>query len=166
MTTTNSNQTILKVIEQRDYDRYVFITYLENKIVGLNFHHGIGDLDVSFSTPCSRLTDIYKKVAKFDSNKTEEQKINKAINLYCEAFIFVNDEPYNLCKEQRDLIMKALNYYISTSERFNSLPTQTESYELFDIMQLSAMMNYPIQVVISDEEKINFSKHGIDFPMQ
>jgi len=32
-------------------------------------------------------------------------------------------------------------------------------------MQLAPMFNYPIEVVISEEEKIDFSKYGIDFPM-
>jgi hypothetical protein len=63
------------------------------------------------------------------------------------------------------LIKKALNYYIATSEEFNRNPTQEDIYEIFDMMQLSPMMNYPIQVVISEEEKNNFSKHGIDFPI-
>jgi hypothetical protein len=159
------DNTILKVVEQKEYDRYVFITYESNAIVGLNFHFGIGDLDMDFAKPCPRLTEIFNKVAKFDANKSEEQKINKAINLFCEAFIYVNDEPYTLCVEQRELIKKALEFYVQMSDKFNVNRTHEEAYEIFDMMQLAPMMNYPVQVVISEEEKANFAKHGIDFPM-
>jgi hypothetical protein len=34
--------TILKVVQQNDFDRYVFITYLRDEIIGLNFWQGIG----------------------------------------------------------------------------------------------------------------------------
>jgi hypothetical protein len=165
-TTNNNNQAkvILKVIEQDEYDRVVFLTYTNSILSGLNFHQGIGNLDYDFATPNEALTNIYDRLGS-PSDAFEMGRVNKAIDLYCKAFIFQDDEPYTLDKSQRDLIKKALNYYITTSEEFNRNPTQEDIYEIFDMMQLSPMMNYPIQVVISEEEKIDFSKHGIDFPM-
>lgn len=68
--------------------------------------------------------------------------------------------------EQLELIQKALTFYIKTSEQFNAYPTDGEHYELFDMKQLIAMMNYPISIDISDDDKDSFaSKHGIDFPL-
>jgi hypothetical protein len=163
--TNNQAKVILKVIEQDEYDRVVFLTYTNSILSGLNFHQGIGNLDYDFATPNEALTNIYNRLGN-PSDAFEISRVNKAINLYCDAFIFQNDEPYALHKEQRELIQKALDYYVATSERFNQHPTQEEAYDIFDMMQLSPMMNYPIQVVISEEEKIAFSKHGIDFPMQ
>jgi hypothetical protein len=166
MNTTNNNQAnvVLKAIKQVDYDRVVFLTYTNSVLSGLNFHQGIDNLDYDFAKPNEALTNIYDRLGS-PSDAFEIGRINKAISLYCEAFIFQNDEPYTLDEYQRNLIKKALDYYVATSERFNQHPTQEEAYDIFDFMQLSAMMNYPIQVVISEEEKNAFSKHGIDFPI-
>ena len=166
-TTTNNNQSnvVLKAIKQVEYDRVVFLTYTNSVLSGLNFHQGIDNLDYNFANPNEALTNIYDRLGR-PSDLFEMSRINKAISLYCEAFIFQNDEPYTLDKYQRDLIKKALDYYVATSERFNQHPTEREAYDIFDMMQLSPMMNYPIQVVISEQEKNEFSKHGIDFPMQ
>lgn len=66
---------------------------------------------------------------------------------------------------QTALIQKALNYYIEQSSRFNKVPTDTEAYELLDMSQLSAMMNYPISISISEDDKDRFAtQHGVDFP--
>jgi hypothetical protein len=166
MNTTHNNQAkvILKVIEQDDYDRVVFLTYTDSILSGLNFHQGIGNLDYDFATPNEALTNIYNRLGS-PSDVFKISRVNKAISLYCEAFIFQNDEPYTLDEYQRNLIKKALDYYVATSERFNQHPTEREAYDIFDMMQLSPMMNYPVQVVISEEQKVDFSKHGIDFPI-
>lgn len=164
-TTNNQSSVVLKAIKQVEYDRVVFLTYTNSVLSGLNFHQGIENLDYDFANPNEALTNIYDRLGK-PSDAFEMSRVNKAIDLYCKAFIFQDDEPYTLDKSQRDFIKKALNYYIATSEEFNRNPTQEDIYEIFDMMQLSPMMNYPIQVVISEQEKNNFSKHGIDFPMQ
>jgi len=160
--TNNQSNVVLKAINQVEYDRVVFLTYTNSVLSGLNFHQGIENLDYDFANPNEILTNIFNRLS---SDALEMDRVNKAIDLYCKAFILQDDEPYTLDKSQRDLIKKALNYYIATSEEFNRNPTQEDIYEIFDMMQLSPMMNYPIQVVISEEEKNNFSKHGIDFPM-
>lgn len=68
-------------------------------------------------------------------------------------------------QDQLDVIKKALRFYIETSRRLNSEPTDNEAYDLFDAKQLCGMMDYPIHITITKEEQIAFSgKYGIDFP--
>lgn len=85
--------TILQVLQQNDFDRYVFITYLNDEIVGLNFWQGIGKesyesvMDDKGYQPCIHVTDIYNRLKRNDKTATTEQRINKAIDLYVYAFI-------------------------------------------------------------------------------
>jgi hypothetical protein len=73
---------------------------------------------------------------------------------------------YSIPSPQLALIRKALDYYVKQSKVFNQLPTDSEAYELFDMMQLSAMMNYDVSISISDNDKNIFAgNHGIDFPV-
>jgi hypothetical protein len=59
--------TILKVVEQNDFDRYVFINYHNDEIIGLNFWQGIGEasyqslMDGESFKPCNILTEIFRK---------------------------------------------------------------------------------------------------------
>ena len=91
--------TILQVVQQNDFDRYLFITYLNDEIIGLNFWQDIGkeSYDIVMNDkgyePCIHLTDIYNRLKKNDKTKTEEERINKAIDLYIKAFIHQDDEP-------------------------------------------------------------------------
>ena len=82
---------ILEVLEQKDFDRYVFITYKDNEIVGLNFHQGIGEIFYNdFAVPCIYLTEIFNRLShKYSQHKplSIEEKINKSINLFIAAFI-------------------------------------------------------------------------------
>lgn len=79
--------------------------------------------------------------------------------------INVQDDRTEIAQGDRETIKKALKFYIETSRKFNSCPTDNESYEVFDMNQLIGMMDYPIYIQISEEEKIAFTaKHGIDFP--
>jgi|LakMenEpi03Aug12_release.lakeMendotaPanAssembly.Ray.scaffolds.fasta_scaffold407302_2 hypothetical protein len=68
-------------------------------------------------------------------------------------------------KSQTEIIIEALKYYRSQFGKFNSCPTESESYKIYDIMQLEALMSYDIRVDVSEEEVENFSvTNGIDFP--
>lgn len=163
--------TILKIVQQNEYDRYVFITYLNDEIVGLNFWQGIYTesydriMNDKGYEPCIHLTNIYNRLKKNDKAMNEEERINKAIDLYTEAFIFQNDSIY-LPTGQTDIIKEALKYYYEQYKKFNSVPTDTENYKMFDLMTLEALMNYNIKVEISQTEKNKFSsKYGIDFPI-
>jgi hypothetical protein len=70
-----------------------------------------------------------------------------------------------LPKSQTEIIKKALLFYIETSNKLNSVPTDSEAYDLFDSRQLMGMMDYPISIEISDDKKRKFTgKYGIDFP--
>ena len=161
MTTNQDN--FLKVITQEDYDRVVFLTYEKNVLIGLNFHFDASAMHCEFIEPCERLTKIFNNLSN-NLNAREMDRVNKSIEMFCDKYIFT-DKPYALNDNQRDLIKKALDYYVATSDTFNQHPTEEEAYNIFDMKQLSPMMNYPIQVVISEEEKIDFSKYGIDFPI-
>lgn len=159
------NKLIKKVIEQKYFDRYVFLTYDNDEIIGLNFHQGINEIDYYYITPCAFLTDIYKRLSRKNEFKNDMDRVNKAIELYNEAYIFQNDSIY-LPKAQTDIIKEALKFYYEQYKKFNSVPTDTENYKIFDLMTLEAIMNYPIKVEISQAEKNKFSlTHGIDFPI-
>jgi hypothetical protein len=85
--------TILKAIKQSDFDRYVFITYLNDEIVGLNFHQGVEEIDPDFFVSCPHLTEIYKRLIKHKSivnDLNQDETISKAIRLYVDAFILQN----------------------------------------------------------------------------
>jgi hypothetical protein len=67
---------------------------------------------------------------------------------------------------QKLLIRKALQYYKSQYEHFNSVPTDTENYEIFDLMTLQALFNYQIDVKLTKEEEQEFTGYnGIDLPI-
>jgi hypothetical protein len=82
-----------------------------------------------------------------------------------DAYIFQKETIY-LPDAQKKLIRKALQYYKSQYEHFNSVPTDTENYEIFDLMTLQALCNYQIEVKLSKDEVENFTNdNGIDLPI-
>jgi hypothetical protein len=87
----NIDGTILKVVKQRDYDRCVFITYFNDEIVGLNFHQDASNVLYEFASPCIHLTEIFDRLTKSSFKQkylSTDQAIDKAIDLYTEAFVF------------------------------------------------------------------------------
>lgn len=67
--------------------------------------------------------------------------------------------------DQRKLIQKALTFYLETSEKMVRYPSDTDEYERFDMRQLREMMEYPINIEITPEQRAKFcAKHGMDFP--
>lgn len=67
--------------------------------------------------------------------------------------------------DQLKVIQKALNFYLEISEKMNAHPNECESYDRFDMAQLSAMLNYKFSVQFTEFEKENFTaNHGIDLP--
>ena len=157
--------TILKVIEQKEFDRNVFLTYVNDDIIGINFHQGIGEILWDFSKPCPALTDIFERVTENNHKMLLEHRINRAIKIYNDAFLFGDVHIVSLPQSQKDIIKKALDFYIEISTKFNSVPTDTENFELYDAEQLSAMMNYDVEIKISNDDLENFEhKHNINFP--
>jgi hypothetical protein len=133
----------------------------------------------------SKLFDLYKKSDKpydelfedilkayedwvqwdFHSNKI----LMKSVSEYDSICTYLKsrqvDKLVKLPKSQCSIIKKALDFYVETSKKLNEVPTDTENYELYDMEQLSAMMNYEVSVSLSTKDYINFeSKHGINFP--
>lgn len=156
--------TILKVIEQREYDRNVFLTYENDQIIGINFHQGIGEILHDFMNPCPALTKFFECISMKMPSATLIERINLAIDIYFERIILENHVT-TLPGSQKKIIQKALEFYISMSKKFNSLPTDTENFEMYDAEQLLAMMNYGVSVSLSQSEYSNFEeKHGISFP--
>lgn len=152
--------TILKIVQQNEYDRYVFITYLNHEIVGLNFWQGIDQKSYEIVMndkgyePCIHLTDIYNRLNIKYKELKDYERINKAIDLYTNAFIFQDDNIY-LPTGQTELIKEALKYYYEQFKKFNSVPIETENYKMFDLMTLEALMNYPIKLQITQSMVIN-----------
>jgi len=158
------NQMICTLI-QDDFDRIVFCQRNEhNEIIGLNYHQGIDKILWDFATPCQALTDIYNRLDDKGLYSTEEEVINMSIELYNQAFIF-QDEFRQIPSDQCKLIQKALDFYVEQSKKFNSVPTDTEAYEMFDMTQLSALMNYSVNFKLSaDDQGLFTRRHGIDLP--
>jgi hypothetical protein len=65
------------------------VCYLNDEIVGLNFHQGIDKILYDFAPPCPALTDIYERLNSKNEIKNDIDRINKAIELYNEAYILV-----------------------------------------------------------------------------
>ena len=166
--------TILKIVKQNDYDRYLFITYLNDEIIGLNFWQGIDKqsyecvMNDKGYEPCIHLTNIYNRLKISYKEISEEERINKAIDLYTDAFIIQgrSKETTLIPKGQTAIIKDALKYYLEQFKKFNELPTESEEYKIYDLTQLQALMNYDVRIELTSEEKDKFCfKNGIDFPI-
>lgn len=82
------------ILVQKDYDRYVFLFYKKNKLVGINFHQGIDEIIMNYNKPCPHITNLYERLCdKYAPSElrglSEDEKINKAIDLYTDTFIFL-----------------------------------------------------------------------------
>jgi hypothetical protein len=91
------------------------------------------------------------------------QRIAESIELHKQA-----SERTTIClpDAQRLLIRRALQYYRAQYSHFNSVPTDTERYEMFDLMTLQALFSYEVEVKLTNEEAENFtSRNGIDLPI-
>ena len=97
--------TIFKILEQREYDRYVFINYVNDEISGLDFVQGVGKKELAYLMkeadfqPCDPLFQIFIRLKENMQSSTDEQRINRAIELYTHAFIFQDDELYIKCSD-------------------------------------------------------------------
>jgi hypothetical protein len=161
-------ETIQKIIKQKNYDRYVFLSYENNVLRGLNFHQGLDDLDYAkLSDSCDKLTTIYNNlvIKKFEKNLSEKKLINLSIRKYTNKYILPKSKKVKIPNDQTRLIQKAIAYYVKGAEEFRKEPHQEECYDLFDLNQLREMLNYDIHISITDIEKDNFCfAHGMDFP--
>ena len=159
------NKTRLKVIEQTDFDRYVFLTYHDEEVVGLNFHQGIGKILYDFAPPCPAITDIFERYSEKNHELSLVERVNKSIELYEQSYIF-QKESVLLPKGQTKIIKDALNYYLEQFIKFNEIPSNKEEHRIYDLRQLISLMNYDVKIELTSEEKENFTfRNGIDFPL-
>jgi hypothetical protein len=84
---------ILKVLKDESNDRYIFITYEEENIVGINFHQGINAIDNYFIKPCPYTTETFMRMISNNPifNKTEDEIyeiINDAIEIVCQVITY------------------------------------------------------------------------------
>jgi len=164
-------QKIIEVLMDEDNDRYIFLHTDESTandyadgICGISFHQGIGTILWEYAKPNAHLTEIWRRVTLNYPNVDRLPLIKKAIELYVDAYV-IQSNSYNIPSSQLAVIQKALKFYVEQSTKLNSCPTESEAYDLFDMQQLSAMMNYPISITISDSDKDTFcGRHGMDFP--
>jgi hypothetical protein len=85
--------------------------------------------------------------------------------LYVKEHLPTDDVVLKLPKGQRDIIIKALQFYGECYNRFNQVPTDTEAYEMFDIRTLVGLMHYYVEVSMDSNDADNFTaNHGIDLP--
>jgi len=70
-----------EILEDAEYDRYLIFMYGENgSICGVNYHHGLGDLDVSYLVNDPKLLKIYlQRMAGKANEDTRESIMRKSI---------------------------------------------------------------------------------------
>lgn len=155
-------KTIFRIIEQVDYDRYVFLTEQDNKVIGINYHQGIGDLHPDYYEADPLLTSIYESLTTFST----EERIIKAIELHQKITIFNDVREFHIGSEQRKLVRKALAYYRECITKFSDVITDSQSNDLYDLRQLEGMFHYSTSIELDNDEFTNFTrKHGIDPPI-
>jgi hypothetical protein len=84
---------ILKVLKSEEYDRYIFISYEEDNIVGINFHQGIDAIDYYYVKPCQYTTETFLRMINSTPiyNKSQEEIyeiINDAIEVVCQVVTY------------------------------------------------------------------------------
>lgn len=157
--------TILKVLTQQDYDRNVFLTYIDDKVIGINYHQGIDKIDYTFADPNQSLTDIFLLYSQTYPSFSLKKQINESIALHQETFLLQRHN-LDLPLGQKELIQKALAHYLDTYRMFNDCPTDNVQYTMFDLMQLQELFNYDVVIKLDKEDVDNFTAiNGFDLPI-
>ena len=80
----------VRVFEIQSYDRYIFVTFENDRVVGINFHQGIGDLDyTNFSTPNKIITAIYNDLC--GDREASVHLYNESCERYLSAMMHFDD---------------------------------------------------------------------------
>ena len=150
------------IIEFQPSDRnIVLFSSANDSLIGVNFWQGLGDTSIANEFLFPDLS-IDIKAFKGKPLSTAIELIDVIDDMIWDS---LKTKPTLIPEGHRDVIKKALKFYIEVSRKLNSVPTDSESYELFDANQLIGMMDYPIHINISKEEIVKFTgKYGIDFP--
>jgi hypothetical protein len=149
------------IVEFQPSDRNIVLFSVNDKLIGVNFWQGLGDISIAngFLSPDHSI-DVKNFLGKPLSTAIE------LIDVLDDLIWKSIEQPTSIPKEQRKLIKKALRFYMETSKKLNELPTESENYDLFGMSQLCEMMDYPMSIDISQYEKQGFeSKHGVVFPI-
>lgn len=82
----------LKIFVKKDWDRVIFVHFNKNKeVVGINFHQGVDDIQMSYAESDPQLFNIFlyfkKRAEKKGINYKELDLVEKAIKLHVELFI-------------------------------------------------------------------------------
>jgi hypothetical protein len=149
------------IIEFQPSDRMIVLFSVNDKLIGVNYWQGLGDTTIAsgFLAPNDSI-DVKIFVGKPLSTAIE--LIDVLDDLIWKS---IETKPTYIPNAQTKLIQKALNFYIETSKKINASPNESECYELFDMIQLCEMMNYPTSIEIDQYSKETFARrHGVDFP--
>jgi hypothetical protein len=77
----------------------------------------------------------------------------------------IQDNKILIPSDQTAVIKKAIMFYLSSLENIGIQLDEEANYMHFDLLQLKGMMDYPIHIEITDDEKRKFTgKYGVDFP--
>lgn len=87
-------QKVFEVLKDVDNDRYVFLHIDESKsndyadgICGLSFHQDVTEIVWEYAEPNVHLTEIWRRITLNYPNVERSFLIEKAIDLYVDAFI-------------------------------------------------------------------------------
>ena len=150
------------IIEFQPSDRNIVLFSVNDKLIGVNYWQGMGDISIASGF----LSPDYSIDVKIFVGKPLSTAIELIDVLDDMIWKSIETKPTLIPNGQREIIKKALMFYMETSKKLNPLPTESENHVLFDMIQLSAMMDYPISIDIDQYEKETFArKHGVDFPI-
>lgn len=154
-----------EILECNEGDRYIFIQYDETEsLEWLNFHQGIGDLDLNFNKPCEKLTEIYRALTNgkdADERFYFKKDLTNAIELYTKIVIFPEMETHVWDS-------KKLDTYRATVKYFQSLISITNTYFLSDYVEselgdyLESVDEFNHFIKQLDKLKVDCKKYGLD----
>jgi hypothetical protein len=76
-----------------------------------------------------------------------------------------NGATFTIPFEQKELIRKCINQYISDFNRFVKSPMESQLHEVYDLHQLASLMNYDVKVTLVADQVDSFTAdNGIDLP--
>jgi hypothetical protein len=78
---------VFEILKDVDNDRYVFLHIDKNGICGLNFHQDVTEIVWAYAEPDVHLTEIWRRLALNYPHTERSFLIEKAIDLYIDAFI-------------------------------------------------------------------------------
>jgi len=69
----------------------------------------------------------------------------------------IQDNKILIPSDQTAVIKKAIMFYLSSLENIGIQLDEEANYMHFDLLQLKGMMDYPIHIEITDDEKRKFT---------